>query len=294
VSLTAIILLSLSAFLHASWNFLSKHFSASSAFFTVALLAVALLTSPSFIYYRSALAEVSFTFWLFVVATGFSQMIYVLGLSRAYKLGDMSLAYPLIRALPILLVAFISVSLGRGEALSFVGILGMIFVTVGCLMLPLQRFAQWHPKIYASRVMVWIVLSALGVAGYTILDDSALRILRQYLGVTSSTILYSCLQASSTVIFLLSYLLFNKSERALKLRDIPAACAVGLLSALTYALVLAALAFVKDVSYANAFRQLSIPIGAIMGIMIAKEGSPPPKLWGLAVMVVGLVLTALG
>jgi drug/metabolite transporter (DMT)-like permease len=294
VSLTAIVLLSFSAFLHASWNFLSKHFSASSAFFTVALLAVALLTSPSLIYYRSALTEVSSAFWLLVLTTGFSQMVYVLGLSRAYKLGDISLAYPLIRALPILLVAFVSVSLGRGEALSATGVLGMFLVTVGCLMLPLQRFTQWHPRIYASRVMVWIALSALGVAGYTIVDDVALRMLRQHLEVTSSTILYSCLQASSTVVFLFIYLLFNKSEQVLKIRDIPAACAVGLLSALTYALVLAALAFVKDVSYANAFRQLSIPIGAVMGIVIAKEGAPPPKRWGFAVMVVGLILTALG
>jgi drug/metabolite transporter (DMT)-like permease len=294
MSLTAIVLLSLSAFLHASWNFLSKRFAASSAFFTVALLAVALCTSPALFYYRSALIKVSATFWLFVVATGFLEMIYVLGLSRAYKAGDMSLAYPLIRALPILLVAFMSVSLGRAEALSGVGILGMTFVTVGCLMLPLQTFAQWHPKIYASRVMLWIALSALGVAGYTVVDDVALRILRQYLGVTSGTVVYSCLQASSTVVFLVVYLLFNKSERVLKTRDIPVACGVGLLSALTYALVLAALAFVKDVSYANAFRQLSIPIGAVMGIVLAKEGAPPPKLWGLAVMVAGLILTTLG
>jgi drug/metabolite transporter (DMT)-like permease len=294
MSLTAVILLGLSAALHATWNFLSKRSSASSAFFVVALCAVALCSSPALFFYAAYLPVLPFTFWLLVVATGLLEAVYVLGLTKAYRLGDMSLAYPLIRALPILLVVLISVLFGRGEALSALGVAGMVLVTLGCLMLPLKTFAEWHIKSYLSRVMFWIVVTALAVAGYTVVDDVALRLLRQHLAVAPSTFLYTFLQASSTIVFLLLFLLFDKSERTLNTKDIPVACAVGLLSALTYALVLAALAFVKDVSYANAFRQLSIPIGAVLGIMLAKESAPPPKLWGIAIMVLGLALTALG
>jgi drug/metabolite transporter (DMT)-like permease len=294
MSLTAVFLLTLSAILHATWNFLTKRSLASAAFFVVALLPVSLFTSPALFLYSSILPTLPITFWLLIIATGFFEATYMIGLGRAYRLGDMSLAYPLVRALPILLVVLISIILGRGEALSILGVSGMVLVTVGCLMLPLQTFKGWSVKSYFTKVMFWIVITAFAVAGYTAVDDVAIRFLRQPLAVTPSTILYTFFQASSTVLFLLLYLLFNKTERVVQLKDIPVACTVGLLSALTYALVLAALAFVKDVSYANAFRQLSIPIGALLGMWLAKEPHYFPKLIGIAIMFVGLILVMLG
>lgn len=294
MSLTAIILLTLSAILHATWNFLTKRSLASAAFFVIALSPVSLFTSPVLFLHTSTLQTLPVTFWVLIAATGFFEALYMLGLSRAYRLGDMSLAYPLVRALPILLVVFISIALGRGEALSMLGVSGMFLVTVGCLMLPLQTFKGWSLKSYFTPVMFWIVVTAFAVAGYTVVDDIAIRFLRQTLAVAPSTILYTFFQASSTILFLLLYLLFDKSERSVKLKDIPIACTVGLLSALTYALVLAALAFVKDVSYANAFRQLSIPIGALLGMWLAKEPRYFPKLVGITVMFAGLICIMLG
>jgi drug/metabolite transporter (DMT)-like permease len=294
MTLTAVVLLTLSAILHATWNFLTKRSLASAAFFVIALLPVSLITSPALYLYFATVQTLPLTFWLLVVGTGFFEAIYVLGLGRAYRLGDMSLAYPLVRALPILLVVVISVALGRGEALSVLGVSGMFLVTVGCLMLPLQTFKGWRVKSYFTPVMFWIVVTAFAVAGYTVVDDVAIRFLRQALPVTQSTVLYTFFQASSTILFLLLYLLFDRAERVVKLRNIPVACVVGLLSSLTYALVLAALAFVKDVSYANAFRQLSIPIGALLGMWLAKEPRYFPKLTGIATMLIGLILIMLG
>jgi drug/metabolite transporter (DMT)-like permease len=294
MSLTAIILLTLSAVLHATWNFLTKRSLASATFFVVALLPVSLITSPALFLHTSTVQTLPVTFWVLVAATGFFEATYMLGLSRAYRLGDMSLAYPLVRALPILLVVLISIILGRGEALSVLGVSGMFLVTVGCLMLPLQTFKGWRVRSYLTKIMFWIIVTAFAVAGYTVVDDVAIRFLRQDLAVAPSTVLYTFFQASSTILFLLLYLFFDKSERGIKLKNIPIACMVGLLSALTYALVLAALAFVKDVSYANAFRQLSIPIGALLGMWLAKEPRYFPKLVGIAIMFAGLILVMLG
>lgn len=63
---------------------------------------------------------------------------------------------------------------------------------------------------------------------------------------------------------------------------------------LGYALVLIAMAFAENVSYVVGFRQLSIPLGAIVGILVLKEPSPVPKLAGVAIMFAGLVLIAMG
>ncbi|MPN49957.1 hypothetical protein SDC9_197581 [bioreactor metagenome] len=52
--------------------------------------------------------------------------------------------------------------------------------------------------------------------------------------------------------------------------------------------------FVTNVSYIQAFRQLSLPLGFVAGVMILKERSGAPKLAGVAMIVAGLLLVALG
>jgi drug/metabolite transporter (DMT)-like permease len=295
VPLTAIFLLLLSASLHASWNFISKRQAATVTFFAVSTLAAGIIFFPSVIFYWDDLKKLSAPFWIFVLVTGFFEMIYFVGLSKAYSLGDMSLAYPLVRALPILLVAGISIALGRGESLSALGLLGMSLVTLGCLILPLQSFTAWQPKNYFNKAMPWILLAATGVTGYTLIDDLALKQVRVFVSVAPSTFIYSSLQGLSTALFIWGYLvLFEQSTPKLTARALPIAALTGLMISATYGLTLTALAFVKDVSYANAFRQLSIPLGAMLGMLIAKEPAYKPKLLGIAIMVLGLILTVLG
>jgi len=48
--------------------------------------------------------------------------------------------------------------------------------------------------------------------------------------------------------------------------------------------------YVSNVSYVAAFRQLSIPLGAIFGMAFLKEPRHLPKIVGIAVIFVGLVL----
>jgi uncharacterized membrane protein len=57
---------------------------------------------------------------------------------------------------------------------------------------------------------------------------------------------------------------------------------------------LLALAFVENVSYIVAFHRLSIPLGAVLGILILKEKFYPLKLLGVLIMLVGLLGVALG
>jgi drug/metabolite transporter (DMT)-like permease len=72
------------------------------------------------------------------------------------------------------------------------------------------------------------------------------------------------------------------------------AALTGLIITATYGLVLVAMAYVSNVSYLMAFRQLSIPIGAGLGILVRKESASSPKLAGIALVVVGLILVSFG
>jgi len=57
--------------------------------------------------------------------------------------------------------------------------------------------------------------------------------------------------------------------------------------------VLASMAYVSNVSYVAAFRQLSIPLGAAAGMALLKEPRYFPKLSGVGIVFVGLMLVAL-
>ena len=50
----------------------------------------------------------------------------------------------------------------------------------------------------------------------------------------------------------------------------------------------------RNVSYVVAFRQISIPLGALLGVLRLKESLPFPKLAGLIILLIGLTLVAIG
>ena len=50
--------------------------------------------------------------------------------------------------------------------------------------------------------------------------------------------------------------------------------------------------FVDNVSYIQAFRQFSIPLGAFLGILLLHEKTTKPKLAGLILIIIGLILVA--
>ena len=68
----------------------------------------------------------------------------------------------------------------------------------------------------------------------------------------------------------------------------------GVVIVVTYSLVLAAMEFVTNVSYVVAFRQVSIPIGVLLGVTLLREKVRAPRWLGVAVMLTGLILVALG
>lgn len=304
MSVIAAVLIVTSAFMHAGWNYVSKRQNPSLAYFFVTAVSATLLISPILIFRRQVLPLIPFSVWVLVIGTGLSQMIYFIGLAGAYRRGDLSLAYPLARALPVLLVAAISFLLGNGSAISQISLFGMVLITAGCIILPLPHFKKVRLRDYVDVVYLIALLAAVGTTGYTMLDDQALRQLRGIaaLPLTNSeiTLLFIPLQTGSTAVMLGLGTLLSPTERRqlgpiVRNRTmVTSAILTGVAIMSTYGLVLAAMAYVSDVSYVAAFRQLSIPIGAVLGLTLQQEPRYLPKLLGIGIVSVGLVLVGLG
>ncbi|MCS7009938.1 MAG: DMT family transporter [Anaerolineales bacterium] len=302
MTLPALFLVSLSAFTHALWNFLSKRRNPPAAFFLMATAASAVILSPLLFVFRAGLLVIPPVVWALLAATGAVQAAYYISLAAAYRTGELSLAYPLARSLPVVLVALLSAVLGRGEQITALAYLGFSLVTIGCLLLPHPDFSHLHPRYYRHRWVLFALLAAVGVTAYTLLDDQALRILRSLPDTPLSpfgwALLFAELESLSITGFMTVFLLGCERERQALFRaqktDWGEAAVMGVVILLTYGLVLTAMAYVRDVSYVSAFRQLSIPIGAALGILLRKESAAWPKLVGIGLVMIGLTLTALG
>jgi drug/metabolite transporter (DMT)-like permease len=125
-----VLLILFAAALHASWNILIKSESES-------------LTNTVLIIAGSAVIGVVFLpfipfplkpCWPYLGASVVIHIIYFTVLLLAYKKGDMSLVYPLMRGLPPVLTA-VAASILLSEVLSLRGWLGIALVSGGALML---------------------------------------------------------------------------------------------------------------------------------------------------------------
>lgn len=301
MSSIAIVLVTISAFAHAFWNLLGKRQNPSTAFFFVASAFAAICLSPLLIVYRHAFAFIPGRVWLWLGLTSVFEAIYYIGLAGAYRHGDMSVAYPLARALPVILVALLAAALGLGKSLSLVGVAGILLVALGCLILPLRSLRQIHLADYLTVCCLLAGLAALGTTGYTLVDNQALFDLRSASNIGLSQIeiafFYLALGSITISIVIGAYILLSPAERAELTKVWRArkgiALVTGLLIVGTYGLVLAAMEYATNVSYIAAFRQLSIPLGAVLGILVQKEPAYPPKLASIGIIFAGLVLIML-
>ena len=117
------------------------------------------------------------------------------------------------------------------------------------------------------------------------------------LGPVAAPLSYIAIQGLFTCLWLLLYVLVSRPKRdALKgiLRSsIRPAILTGLGIYLAYTLVLAAYTHVTDPSYVAAFRQLSIPVGVVLGLTLLSERRSGPKLVGAVMIFAGVVIASL-
>ena len=261
----AILLIAASAGLHATWHMFAKKSGASLAF--LASLATVGALWSSFARFVVPLRFLgmppAFHAWLAGVIA--SELVYIRGLSLSYRALDMTTAYPMMRALPLLMLSLVTSAFGFGKPLGAPALAAMAMVFAGCLLTPLRRFSDFRPSRYLDRSFAYILVVALGTTGYTLCDSQAQRVLCDAArtgGVEVSKPMLSLayysfraveLAAAQWVVVLAGR--GTRAEAAALLRgNLPMTLAAGVCAFLTYLLVLVAMNFVTNVDYVQAFR----------------------------------------
>jgi drug/metabolite transporter (DMT)-like permease len=287
--LAALALLLAAAFMHAGWNFFAKG-ARNDATMQLAFVAIS-----SVAYLPIALATLLFfdprMSWAgvgFAAASSLIHLAYFALLGRAYATGDLSLVYPLARGTGPLLAVFGAIIL-FDEQPGVLGIAGTLMIVGGNLVM------SWSSELRtmsgAGAAVGFALATGAMTAIYTLWDKQGVERL--------SPVLYSYVLDVGRLLAITPIVMIAGSGIAGVRRVFAdpvqrrAAFAIGLLSPGAYLLVLTALA-IAPASYVAPAREVSVLIGALLGVGLLREANPRRRLAGATLIVAGIIALTLG
>jgi drug/metabolite transporter (DMT)-like permease len=315
VSPTAIALVLTAAIAHASWNLFGKQAAATGAAFFIWLVAACVTVG----YLPVVAVTVAVTHphltglnWLFLAGTGVLHSGYFLFLQLGYRLGDLSVAYPIGRGTGAMLAALAGVVL-LGERPSLVSAAGILAIVAGVVVIGLPgraaaaqsgpAAAQSGPVAAAPAAVpddrqdsrrtrpgpvAFALATGVFIACYTIWDKYAVSnlhtqpILQGYAGFPVMAAVFA------------PVVLRDRQRLARVWRSFrPQVLGAAALSPLAYILVLIALSFTA-VSVVAPAREVSVLFGVLLGRRLLGEGALARRLIAAAAIVAGIITVAIG
>jgi len=287
VPLGALALILISAVLHASWNLIAKHNRGSSLFFFQALVAATVIFLGPFIV---LLIQNPFPpqGWIWIILTGIIHSFYFGTLATAYRRADLSVAYPIARGLGPALVLVVAVGILR-EPVSALGVTGVLAVILGIYTINIQRnqSRSWLAPIQALTRPEGRYAAATGIsiAAYTLIDNQGVSVIHPLVYIYF-------MYALSIVGMLIIFAVRPPDWTALRQpRPWVQAAALAVLSITAYSLVLFALT-IAPTPYVSAARELSIVIGALLGILFLGEPLRRERIGGAVLVAAGVAMIA--
>lgn len=286
MSTLALALVLAAAFLHATWNYLLKRSGGGVGFVWLFAAFSTLIYAPlalGLVIWQKpqiGLIQIAFIFGSAVLHT-----LYYLLLDKGYRVGDLSLVYPLARGSgPLLAVA--AAILFLGERPSPLAIAGAIMIGVGVF--TLTGDPRKLKENGALHAVGFALLTGTVIASYTLWDKVAV----------STLLIPPLLQDWGTNLGRTVLMVPLAARNSSKIRHTwnnyrKEVIMVAILCPLSYIMILSALAF-TPVSYVAPSREISILIAAVMGSHFLAEGNLGRRLIAATAMVIGVIALALG
>ena len=267
------------ALLHAAWNAIIK--AGRDPLLDTAL--VALTGSVVALPIAAFVPPPEPASWPYIVATVTVHVGYYIALAGAYRAGDLSHGYPIMRGVAPLLVALVSWA-WLGEVLSAGAWVGVLLICAGVLSLAFAGRGRGAAQARnPAAATFWALGCALIIATYTLIDGAGVR-------VSGSALRYV------VWLFVFLGLPFGLAVLALKrgafLRHAAQhwwrGVAGAVLSGLSYGIALWAMTR-APVAIVAALRETSVIFAALIGAWLLKEGHLKERIFGAMVVLAGLI-----
>ncbi|RWR09690.1 DMT family transporter [Paenirhodobacter populi] len=286
MTLASLFLIVLASFFHASWNLLAKRAASVGPVFVFAYNLIACVAYAPWVLYLLAQGRIIWTSAGigFVLLSGVIHLTYSLCLQRGYQVADLSVVYPIARGTGPMLSS-IGAFLILGETPSGTGLLGLALVVAGLLLIATQGRLAAFTRPGGQAGVRWGTATGGLIAGYTVVDAYAVKAL----GIAPVVLDWF---SNLLRFFLLLPLVLTNPRRAIESMRGHwwTAMGVGLLSPLSYILVLAALTGGAPLSLVAPMREMSMMVGALMGMLILREKVGPWRLVGCGVLIASVIL----
>jgi drug/metabolite transporter (DMT)-like permease len=270
-----VLLILFAAALHASWNILLKSESESLTN-TVLIVAGSAVIGVVFLPFVPLPLEPC---WPYLGASVVIHIVYFTVLLLAYKKGDMSLVYPLMRGLPPVLTA-VAASILLSEVLSLRGWLGIALVSGGALMLTADfRFS----KGFQLAPVALAFLNAIVIVIYTLVDAQGARLSGNAFSYTGWMLFLLALIFFLAVPVIEGRQVFYRMAKDWKKSLIGGACTFSSYGIALWAMTLAPVALVA------ALRETLIFFGTIFSVFILRERVTLVRGMSIAFIVAGAI-----
>jgi uncharacterized membrane protein len=265
---TVIILVVLSALMHALRNFFTKKAYDKQAFVWWYEVFGLLFFTPVFAFVLfSEGFDFSISFFV-VLLSGVIHFLYWFFLAKSLENGELSLVYPIMRSSPALVLVF-SITI-LGEKVSLLGGFGIFFVVFGVYTINMEKISvsELYRPIKAmgsDRATQFALMTLISVAAYSVIDKIAVE--------QMNAVIFAYLYPWFSLLLYTFYIQRVKHKGELRKEwavDKKIILACGFLSIFGYFLILLAFT-IERVSYIVGLRQLSIVFAVFLGGQVLKE-----------------------
>jgi drug/metabolite transporter (DMT)-like permease len=287
---TSLVLILVAAVLHASVNAFIKGARDKLAFTWWVLGASSVFGAPLLLF---AAWPSDAEGWILVVVSGVLESIYFVALSRAYSYGDLSQVYPIARgSAPLFIVAWAGIFLQ--ERPSAAGLSGILTIVLGLYLINLRSLGDWKRPLsgFKDRAARWALLTGVLISAYATVDKLGVKYVEPAAYVVLILVVAWLVLAAQW---------FNAGRRRALVEEIGPGKGLSATRARTYIasgalfgtaaylLVLLALQL-SPVGYIGAVREVSVVIGAWIGVSLFGERGGTVRVVASALVVVGILL----
>ena len=291
--LSALALVVLAGFIHASWNIAAKKADGDVRFVAFTALVLMVFWAPVGVWVGWQEVPLwGVIEWALVLASALIHVGYFIVLLRGYRKSDLTVVYPLARGSGPLLSSMVAIVF-LGEQISALGLAGILGV-VGGVFLIAGGPGLWkaaHDPLQQARVRTGIFYGAstgLFIASYTVIDGYAVKV------ALMPPILVDYVGNLLRLVFLLPTLLRERPVVAQMWRKQRRyALIVGIFSPVSYVLVLYAMQ-VAPLSHVAPAREVSMLFAALLGGHLLGEKDRGPRILGAALIAMGVMALGLG
>lgn len=271
----------IAAICHASWNIMAKSSTHSDTLLWLQMLIANIVLTPAIF---SMYSIPQWKAWPTLLASGILQVLYYMFLAKCYKIGNLSVVYPLVRGSAPVFVYLFSFLLGI-EQFSLTVMIAIFLIVFGIYLvnmpkLSLQDLLAPIKTLIQDKSTRFSMLTGIMIAAYTLVD-------KQNVTYCEPLLVYYIISVIPCLLMAPRIIMKHEIKDELSGYGWLRAAGVSLFTFLGYYLVLFAMSKV-EASYVSSIREISVVFVVIFQSILNKDKEFQPKILGAILIFCGI------